>query len=77
MTEFFRDELGRVSIDHIGDLHELALLHQEADHIHRAFRHAVSEFLDGDCFRDRHFTGDLLFLLGHASAFEALHATAE
>src|SRR5690606_1018152 len=36
-----------------------ALLHHQLDDVHRAFGHAVGEFLDGDGLRDRHLAGDL------------------
>ena len=55
MAEFFRNNLRRIGIDHIRDLHHLALLHQKADQIDGTFRHAVREFLDRDRFRNRDF----------------------
>ena len=48
VAELFGDELGGVGVDHVGDLVQLPLLHQQADHVDAALRHAVGEFLDGD-----------------------------
>ena len=71
MPELLGDELGRVGIDHIGDLMHLAVLHQIFDDVDAALGHAVGEFLDGDDFGDHHValnlglrlrTGDLLLL---------------
>ena len=48
------DELGGVGVDHVGDLVHRALLHQQADDVDAALRHAVGEFLDGDRLGDDH-----------------------
>ncbi len=77
MAHFLGDELRRVGVDHIGDLVHLALLHQQADDVDRALRHAVGEFLDGDRFRQRDLAGDLFLLLGVAETLQALHPAAE
>ncbi len=71
------DELGRVRIDHVGDLVDLALLHEHADHVHRPLRHAVGELLDGDRLGDRHLAGQLLLLLDLPPAAHPLLAAAE
>ena len=55
MSQFFSNELGRVSIDHIRDLHHLPLLHEEADNVDCSFCHTVGEFLNRDDFRNCHF----------------------
>ena len=70
------DDLRRIGVDRIGDLVHAALLHQQADDIDRAFRHAVREFLDGDRLGDRHLPHHLFLDLGRA-ALETLHAAAE
>ena len=61
VAKFFSDELSGIGVDRIGDLRHVTLLHQDADHVDRAFGHAIGQFLDGDGLRDRHFTGDLSF----------------
>ena len=63
VAELLGDELGGVGVDHVGDLRELALLHQHADHVHAALRHAVGELLDGDRLGDDDLAGDLLLRL--------------
>ena len=55
VAEFLGDELGGIGVDRVGDLRHVALLHQDADDVDGALRHAVGEFLDGDRLRDRHF----------------------
>ncbi len=77
MAELFRDDLCRIRIDHVGDLVDLALLHQQADHVHGPLRHAVGEFLDRDRLRNRHLARQLLFLLDLAVAAHPLLAAAE
>ena len=62
MAHLLGDELSRIRIDHVGDLVDLALLHQQTDDVHRTFGHAVGEFLDGDRLWDCHVADD--FLLG-------------
>ena len=54
---------GGVGVDHVGDLGHLALLHQQLDDIHAAFRHAVGEFLDGDRLGQNDFARKLVLLL--------------
>ena len=54
VAHFLGDQLRGVGIDHVGDLVHRALLHQQADDVDRALRHAVGEFLDIDGFRDDH-----------------------
>ncbi len=66
MAQFLGDELRRVGVDHVGDLVHRALLHQQADHVDAALRHAVGELLDGDGLRQDDLAGDLLLLLGLA-----------
>ena len=53
----------------------LALLHQHADDIDTALRHAVREFLDGDRLRQDDLAEDL-FLLLFLPALHALYAAA-
>ena len=77
VAELFGDQLRGVGVDHVVDRHHLPLLHQQADDVHRALRHAVGEFLDGDCFRDRHFARDLFLRLVGCMTLEALGAAAE
>ena len=75
VAEFDGDQFGGVGVDHIGDLEHLPLFHQQLDHVHAAFRHAVGEFLDGDGLGQHDFAGQALLLLHHA--LEALGAAAE
>ncbi len=77
VAHFLGDELGGVGVDHVGDLHHLALLHQQADDVDRALGHAVGEFLNGDRFRDRHVADQLFLRLVRRVALEALGAAAE
>ena len=42
VAEFGGDQLGRVGVDHVAGLHDLALLHEELDDVDRAFRHAAA-----------------------------------
>ena len=77
VAELFGDELGRVGVDHVGDLVHLALLHQQADDVDGAFRHAVGELLDGDRLGNRDLADELLLAFIVGDALEALHAAAE
>jgi hypothetical protein len=77
VAEFFGDQLRGVGVDHIGDLVHRALLHQQADDVDRALRHAVGEFLNRDRFRNRHFADELFLRLVGSMALEALGAAAE
>ena len=77
MSHLFGDELGGIGVDHVGDLHHLALLHQQPDHVDGALGHAVGELLDGDGFGNRHFADELLLGLVGDLALESLHAPAE
>ena len=77
VAHFFGHELRRVGVDDVVDLVHRALLHQQADHVHRSLRHAVGEFLNGDRLGQHDFARDLFFLLGGAKAFQALHAATE
>ena len=77
VAHFLGHQLRGVGVDHVGDLHHLALLHQQPDHVHGALGHAVGEFLDGDGFRDRHFANQLFLRLVRRMALEALGAAAE
>ena len=45
---------------HVGDLHQLPVLHQQPDHVDGALRHAVGELLHGDRLGDHHVADDLL-----------------
>ena len=54
------DELGQVGVDDVVDLEQLALLHEEPDHVGAAFRHAVGELLHGDRLGDDDLADDLL-----------------
>src|SRR3546814_8504005 len=74
--EFFGNQLGCIGVDQIARLHHLAFLHQEFDDIDRTLGHTLSEFLDGDGFRQNDFTSDLLAaLLLHAALEFLLAAT--
>ena len=64
VAHFLGDELGGVGVDRVVDLQHLPLLHQQADDVDRAFRHAVGEFLDGDRLGDGDFTHELFLRLG-------------
>src|SRR5438045_7910952 len=71
VAHLFGDELRRIGVDHVGDLHHLALLHQQPDHVHGALGHAVGQLLDGDGLRnddlaDEFFLGLGLAMTGHA-----------
>ncbi len=76
VAHFLGDELRGVGVDHVGDLQHLALLHQQADDVDRALRHAVGEFLDGDRLGQDHLARDLFLRLG-ALALQPLRAAAE
>src|SRR5262249_36843848 len=77
VAELLGDELGGVGIDHVGDLHHLALLHEQADDVDCALRHAVREFLDGDRLGDGDFADELLLRFIVDLALLPLDATAE
>ena len=77
VAEFLGDQLRGIGIDHVGDLVHRALLHQQADHVDRAFGHAVGEFLDVDGFRDDDFADQLFLRLVRRMALQALGAAAE
>ena len=77
VAEFLGDELRGIGVDHVGDLHHLALLHQQADDVDAALGHAVGEFLDGDRLRDDHFADELFLRLVAGMALQALRAAAE
>ena len=61
------DELGGIGVQHVVDLHHLALLHQQTDHVHRALGHTVGQFLHSDCVGNGHLAMHL-HLLGRAGA---------
>ena len=48
VAHFLGDELGGIGVDNVVDRSHLALLHEQADHVDRAFGHAVGKILDGD-----------------------------
>ena len=77
VAQFLGDELGGVGVDHVVDRHHLALLHQDLDDVDGALGHAVGKLLDGDRFRDGHFTDQLFFRLVALLGGAALHAAAE
>ena len=76
VSQFLGDQLRSVGVDHVGDLHHLPLLHQDADDVDGSLRHAVGEFLDGDRFRNGDFA-DELFLAVAGVPLEPLHTAAE
>ena len=76
VAEFGGDQLGRVGVDHVAGLHDLALLHEELDDVDGAFRHALRQFLDGDGLRQHHFAHDLLARFLVQRALELLLAAA-
>ena len=69
VAHFLGDELRRVGVDHIGDLVHVALLHQQADHVDAALRHAVGEFLNGDGLGQDDFARDFFLLLAAPKDF--------
>ena len=77
VAELLRDQLRGIGIDHVVDGRHVALLHQQADDVHAALRHAVREFLNGDGFRNRHFAHKLFLRLIAGMAFEPLGAATE
>jgi hypothetical protein len=77
VAQFLGDQLRGVGVDHVGDLVHRALLHQHADDVDRALRHAVGEFLDRDRFRDRHLADELFLRLVGGVALQPLGAAAE
>jgi hypothetical protein len=77
VAHFFGYELRGVRIDDVVDLQHLALLHQQANDVYRAFRHAVGEIADRDRFGDRDFTHELFLRLVGSVPLEALGAAAE
>ncbi len=77
VAQFFGDQLGGVGVDHVGDLHHLALLHQHADHVDSTLRHAVGELLDRDGLRNDDLADHLLAGLVRLMALQALGAAAE
>ena len=48
VAELLGDQLRGVGVDHVVDLHHLALLHQQPDDVDGALGHAVGELLDRD-----------------------------
>src|SRR5215831_7218337 len=77
VAKFLGDQLGRVGVDRIGDLGDLALLHQELDHVDRAFGHAVGKLLDGNRLRDRNFPQQFFLRLIGGVTLESLLAAAK
>ena len=77
VAHFFGDQLRGVGVDGVVDLQHLALLHQQADHIDRAFRHAVGEIGNGDDVGNGDFTHELFFRLVRSMSLEALGTAAE
>ena len=63
VAHFLGDELGGVGVDHVVDLQHLALLHQQADDVDRAFGHAVGEIGNGDRLGDGDFAHELFLRL--------------
>src|SRR6185437_13885345 len=59
------------------DRRHLPLLHQQADDIDRAFRHAVGEVLNGNSLRDGNLAHELFLRLVRALALETLGTAAE
>ncbi len=76
MTEFRRDEFGKVGVDDVARLHHLAFLHQVLDDVDGAFGHALRQFLNGDGFRQDDFAHDLFARFLHLAAAELLLAAA-
>ena len=62
------DELGGVGVDDVGDLDQLALLHEQLDDIDGALGHAVGEFLDGDRLGNDDLARNLLARTGLVGA---------
>ena len=77
MAHFLGDELGGVGVDHVVDLQHLPLLHQQADDVDRAFRHAVGEIGNADRLGDGDFAHELFLRLVRSLALEPLGAAAE
>ncbi len=77
VAHFLRHELRGIRVDRVGDLVHLAHLHEQADHIHAALRHAVREFLDGNRLGQHHVAHNLLARFIALMALHALHAALE
>src|SRR5450755_1799543 len=77
MAHFLGDQLRGVGVDHVVDLQHLSLLHQQADHVDRAFGHAVGEIGNRDRLGDGDFAHELFLRLGGGLALEPLGAAAE
>ena len=60
VAEFGGDQFGRIGVDHVARLQDLALLHEVLDDVDRALGHALRQFLDGDRLGQHHFAQDLL-----------------
>ena len=60
MAKLLGDDLRGVGVEHVGDLHQLAVLHEQPDHVDGALRHAVGELLHGDRLGDHDVADDLL-----------------
>src|SRR5664279_2237756 len=77
MAHFLGDQLRGVGVDHVVDLQHLSLLHQQADHVDRAFGHAVGEIGNRDRLGDGDFAHELFLRLGGGLTLEPLGAAAE
>ena len=71
-----RHQFGRVGVDHVAGLHDLALLHEELHDVDRALRHAVGEVGDGNRLGQDHFAQHLLARLVVHRALELFLAAA-
>src|SRR6185437_2374700 len=77
MAHFLGDQLRGVGVNGVVDLQHLTLLHQQADHVDRAFRHAVGEIGNGDDVGNGDFAHELFLRLVRGMALEPLGAAAE
>ncbi len=77
VAHFLGDKLGGVGVEHVGERDHAALAHQELDDVDRPLRHAGGELLDGDRLGKHDLARDLLLLVLHPAALEALGAAAE
>ncbi len=77
VAHFLGDQLSGIGVDHVVDGRHLALLHQQADDVHRAFGHAVGKILNRDHLGDRDLAHQLFLRLVRGLTLEALGAAPE
>ena len=77
VTHFLGDQLRGVGVDHVVDLQHLSLLHQQANHVDRAFGHAVGEIRNRDRIGNDDLAHELFLRLVGGMALEPLRTAAE